>query len=153
MPQAHLCPRQDGESASGAGQQRWQSTRLVLCRLREDHPLRVRLRAQERPQARDVRRQGQHHEAHGRPLLQGKGGRERRRQAARPPHARPCLPAPPPAFPQIFEEIGKREYPDIARDRIIVDIGAAMLADQPERFDVMVTLNLYGDSALRGAGG
>jgi isocitrate/isopropylmalate dehydrogenase len=35
---------------------------------------------------------------------------------------------------QVFEEIGKREYPDIARDRIIVDIGAAMLADQVTQY-------------------
>lgn len=48
-------------------------------------------------------------------------------------------------FAQVFEDIGKAEFPDIARDRMIVDIAAAMLADQPERFDVIVTLNLYGD--------
>jgi isocitrate dehydrogenase len=48
-------------------------------------------------------------------------------------------------FYKVFEEIGKAEYPEITRDRIIVDIGAAMLADQPERFDVMVMPNLYGD--------
>jgi len=48
-------------------------------------------------------------------------------------------------FAQVFEDIGKKEYPDIKRDRIIVDIGAALLADQPERFDVMVMPNLYGD--------
>ena len=48
-------------------------------------------------------------------------------------------------FAKVFEEIGKREYPDIKRDRMIVDICAAMLADQPERFDVMVMPNLYGD--------
>ena len=48
-------------------------------------------------------------------------------------------------FAQVFEDIGRTEYPDIKRDRMIVDICAALLADQPERFDVMVTLNLYGD--------
>ncbi len=48
-------------------------------------------------------------------------------------------------FAKVFEEIGKREYPDIKRDRMIVDICAALLADQPERFDVMVMPNLYGD--------
>lgn len=48
-------------------------------------------------------------------------------------------------FAHVFEEIGKKEYPDIKRDRMIVDICAALLADQPERFDVMVMPNLYGD--------
>lgn len=48
-------------------------------------------------------------------------------------------------FYKVFEEIGRAEYPDVPRERIIVDIGAAMLADKPERFDVMVMPNLYGD--------
>ena len=47
-------------------------------------------------------------------------------------------------FHRVFDEIGA-EYPDIARDSMIVDIGAARLADTPERFDVIVTPNLYGD--------
>lgn len=47
-------------------------------------------------------------------------------------------------FHKIFDEMAK-EYPDISTDHWIIDIGAAMLADQPERFDVVVTLNLYGD--------
>jgi len=46
---------------------------------------------------------------------------------------------------EVFNAIGENEFPDIERDRMIVDIGAAMLADQPEIFDVIVTLNLYGD--------
>lgn len=37
------------------------------------------------------------------------------------------------------------EYPGIATDHYIIDIGAAKLASDPERFDVIVTLNLYGD--------
>ena len=48
-------------------------------------------------------------------------------------------------FMQVFESIGKLEYPDIIRERMIVDIAAATLADHPERFDVMVMPNLYGD--------
>lgn len=48
-------------------------------------------------------------------------------------------------FAKVFEEIGKSEYPEIERARMIVDIAAAMLADKPERFDVMVMPNLYGD--------
>lgn len=47
-------------------------------------------------------------------------------------------------FHKVFEEIAA-EYPDIASDHLIIDIGAARLADTPEMFDVIVTLNLYGD--------
>ncbi|MDX1691374.1 MAG: NADP-dependent isocitrate dehydrogenase [Acidimicrobiia bacterium] len=47
-------------------------------------------------------------------------------------------------FASVFEEVAA-DYPDIEHDHWIVDIGAAMLADQPERFDVIVTPNLYGD--------
>ena len=47
-------------------------------------------------------------------------------------------------FYQVFEEIGA-QYPDITRDRYIIDIGAAKLATRPELFDVIVTPNLYGD--------
>lgn len=47
-------------------------------------------------------------------------------------------------FLKIFHEVAA-EYPEIKADHLIVDIGAARLADQPERFDVIVTLNLYGD--------
>jgi hypothetical protein len=36
-----------------------------------------------------------------------------------------CIPRVQPL--QVFEEIGKREYPDIVRDRIIVDIGAVRI--------------------------
>ncbi len=47
-------------------------------------------------------------------------------------------------FHQVFDEVAA-EYPDIQNDHLIIDIGAARLAAQPERFDVIVTLNLYGD--------
>ncbi len=47
-------------------------------------------------------------------------------------------------FAQVFREIAQ-EYPDIESDLRIIDIGAALLADRPEDFDVVVTLNLYGD--------
>jgi len=47
-------------------------------------------------------------------------------------------------FHRVFDEVAA-EYPDIAAEHHIVDIGAARLAAQPERFDVIVTLNLYGD--------
>ena len=47
-------------------------------------------------------------------------------------------------FHRVFEEIAP-EYPDIEKDYYIIDIGSARIADTPERFDVIVTLNLYGD--------
>lgn len=47
-------------------------------------------------------------------------------------------------FHRVFDEIGA-EYPTIAREHLIVDIGAARLADAPETFDVVVMPNLYGD--------
>lgn len=47
-------------------------------------------------------------------------------------------------FHTIFNEIGL-EYPEIEKDHWIIDIGSARIADTPEVFDVIVTLNLYGD--------
>ncbi|MBS1859185.1 MAG: NADP-dependent isocitrate dehydrogenase [Acidobacteria bacterium] len=47
-------------------------------------------------------------------------------------------------FHKVFDEIAV-EYPDLASDHMIVDIGTARLADAPEQFDVIVTPNLYGD--------
>jgi isocitrate dehydrogenase len=47
-------------------------------------------------------------------------------------------------FHKMFDEIGK-EYPEIEKEHWIIDIGAALLADKPQMFDVIVTLNLYGD--------
>jgi len=47
-------------------------------------------------------------------------------------------------FHRVFNEIAA-EYPEIQHEHLIIDIGAALIATQPERFDVIVTLNLYGD--------
>lgn len=47
-------------------------------------------------------------------------------------------------FHKIFEQVGA-EYPEIAQEHQIIDIGAARLATRPDRYDVIVTLNLYGD--------
>lgn len=47
-------------------------------------------------------------------------------------------------FHRVFNEIAA-DYPEIEHDHYIVDIGTALLATQPERFDVIVTGNLYGD--------
>lgn len=48
-------------------------------------------------------------------------------------------------FHKVFDKIGAEIYPDIARDTMIVDIGMARVADTPEKFDVLVSENLYGD--------
>lgn len=47
-------------------------------------------------------------------------------------------------FHQVCDEVA-REYPDIESEHMIIDIGAARLADSPERFDLILTSNLYGD--------
>ncbi len=47
-------------------------------------------------------------------------------------------------FHKVFDQIGE-EYPEIEKEHWIIDIGAAKMADTPEIFDVIVTLNLYGD--------
>jgi isocitrate dehydrogenase len=47
-------------------------------------------------------------------------------------------------FHRVFDEVAA-EYPDIESEHLIIDIGAARVAAQPEQFDVIVTLNLYGD--------
>ncbi|MEX2593878.1 MAG: NADP-dependent isocitrate dehydrogenase [Anditalea sp.] len=47
-------------------------------------------------------------------------------------------------FHDVFNEVAL-EYPDIQTDHKIIDIGTALIAERPEIFDVIVTLNLYGD--------
>ncbi len=47
-------------------------------------------------------------------------------------------------FHQVFNEIAE-EYPGFEVEHLIIDIGTALLAARPERFDVIVTSNLYGD--------
>ena len=47
-------------------------------------------------------------------------------------------------FHRVFDEIAA-EYPDIASEHMIIDIGTARMAVAPERFDVVVAPNLYGD--------
>jgi isocitrate dehydrogenase len=51
-------------------------------------------------------------------------------------------------FHKVFDEITAEiilENPQIFTEHLIIDIGAARLADTPEQFDVIVTTNLYGD--------
>ncbi len=47
-------------------------------------------------------------------------------------------------FHRVFKEVGA-EYPDIEQEHKIIDIGSALVAARPDRLDVIVTLNLYGD--------
>lgn len=47
-------------------------------------------------------------------------------------------------FHRVFNEIAA-QYPEIETEHLIVDIGTALVASHPERFDIIVTLNLYGD--------
>lgn len=47
-------------------------------------------------------------------------------------------------FVNVFREVAK-EYPEIESESMIIDIGTALLANKPERFDVVLAPNLYGD--------
>lgn len=47
-------------------------------------------------------------------------------------------------FHNIFKEVAQ-EYPQIQAEHLIVDIGTARVATKPERFDVILAPNLYGD--------
>ena len=44
-----------------------------------------------------------------------------------------------------FDEVGDADFPDVARDYVHVDAACLYLVTQPERFDVVVTENLFGD--------
>ena len=47
-------------------------------------------------------------------------------------------------FHRVFDEVA-REYPEIAANHMIIDLGAAKMATRRANVDVIVTLNLYGD--------
>ena len=47
-------------------------------------------------------------------------------------------------FHDVFNEVAA-EYPGIKAEHYIIDIGSAILATNPERFEVVVSPNLYGD--------
>ena len=47
-------------------------------------------------------------------------------------------------FHKVFREVAT-EYPEIIAEHMIVDIGMARVATNPEKFDVIVAPNLYGD--------
>jgi len=46
---------------------------------------------------------------------------------------------------RVFEELGDEEFPDVERDYVHVDAMCLYLVTQPERFDTVVTENLFGD--------
>ncbi len=47
-------------------------------------------------------------------------------------------------FHRVFDQVAA-EHPGIVADHQIIDIGAARVATRPEHYDVIVTMNLYGD--------
>ena len=47
-------------------------------------------------------------------------------------------------FRRVFDEVAP-EFPAVATDRVYVDAAALYLVTQPERFDVIVTENMFGD--------
>ena len=47
-------------------------------------------------------------------------------------------------FRRIFDEV-TREFPTVATDRVYVDAASLYLIQRPDRFDVMVTENMFGD--------
>ncbi|MBM3856219.1 MAG: isocitrate/isopropylmalate dehydrogenase family protein [Verrucomicrobia bacterium] len=47
-------------------------------------------------------------------------------------------------FRRVFDEVA-REFPDVQTDRVYVDAMALYLVQRPDRFDVMVTENMFGD--------
>jgi 3-isopropylmalate dehydrogenase len=44
-----------------------------------------------------------------------------------------------------FDEVGDADYPDVTRDYVHIDAACLYLVTRPERFDVVVTENLFGD--------
>lgn len=46
---------------------------------------------------------------------------------------------------RVFEELGDAEFADVERDYVHVDAMCLYLVTQPERFDTVVTENLFGD--------
>ncbi len=44
-----------------------------------------------------------------------------------------------------FKEIGENEYPDVKREYYHVDAAAMFMVSNPEKFDTLVTTNMFGD--------
>jgi 3-isopropylmalate dehydrogenase len=53
---------------------------------------------------------------------------------------------------KVFDEVAQR-YPDVTSDHLYVDAGCMMLVTEPERFDVVVTENVFGDISSEIAAG
>ncbi len=50
-----------------------------------------------------------------------------------------------PLWMRTFQEVGDADFPDVEREYIHVDAACLYFVTQPERFDVVVTENLFGD--------
>jgi 3-isopropylmalate dehydrogenase len=48
-------------------------------------------------------------------------------------------------YQRVVDEVGASEFPDVERDYVHVDAACIYLLDQPSRFDVIVTDNMFGD--------
>ena len=48
-------------------------------------------------------------------------------------------------YQRVVDEVGASEYPHVERDYVHVDAACIYLLDQPSRFDVIVTDNMFGD--------
>jgi len=46
---------------------------------------------------------------------------------------------------RVFHSMGEAEFPQVKREYYHVDAACMMMVKQPERFDVMVTTNMFGD--------
>jgi len=48
-------------------------------------------------------------------------------------------------YQRVVDEVGAADYPDVERDYVHVDAACIYFLDQPSRFDVIVTDNMFGD--------
>ena len=48
-------------------------------------------------------------------------------------------------FRKVVREVGEREFPDVEIDEMYIDAAVMDVVRRPERFDVIVTTNLFGD--------
>jgi 3-isopropylmalate dehydrogenase len=48
-------------------------------------------------------------------------------------------------YQRVVDEVGSSDYPDIERDYVHIDAACIYFLDQPSRFDVIVTDNMFGD--------
>jgi len=48
-------------------------------------------------------------------------------------------------YQRVVDDVGSSDYPDVERDYVHVDAACIYFLDQPSRFDVIVTDNMFGD--------